>query len=650
MPELSTLGSVIKTAYEGQANTHAFTDGYKLQLDNLAGGAVLMVQDEGSNLVARSILNFVGAGVTASDDGSRAVITIPGGGTSSGTVRASTGVSAQTAYTHSIDTALVDLVSGGMVPATAFGIFPNSGVDETTRIQNALLDLANEGPTTVFGRKRALYLQNGVYLTTGIAATTSTLLVGDGGAVLQFNGTHGANSYVLKVTIPGSGVRVTYGMLRGIKINGLSSGGELAETGVWFATSSDWSTLLSRVHIVNCGLYGVRVAGATNLLINDFRVDAVGRSAVMVEAEDTRRNLIALNGGTVTWNDPGSIGRWATQGYIASGSVGGAVAYWGAAVLELKHTGSAGGSCFACLRDFEVEWHFDGDPAGNGVVLDWNASTNANRPNRLLLQNISGFSDSASIGHQIVGFRGSAARQPIVTASQANLDGQTAATSRPVRDFTAAKIFGDAFVTSFTWAGAGTFFAANGQTMTGAASARPAANSWLNGFSYFATDTGVISYHVNNAWVSAAGGASGTPGHAIQSAGTPLATRGALNFTGAGVTASDDAANDRIVINVPGGTGGGDLSPFANASGSQSAAASAQSWKMTGNVTAVPITNGWNALYVNVSGGNLTITPASGTCVVVEAGATAASVTVANNKAVTVIGDGTNLLTFGDVV
>ncbi len=32
--ELSTLGSVIKTAYEGQSDTNAFTDAYKAQLDS----------------------------------------------------------------------------------------------------------------------------------------------------------------------------------------------------------------------------------------------------------------------------------------------------------------------------------------------------------------------------------------------------------------------------------------------------------------------------------------------------------------------------------------------------------------------------------------------------------------------------------------
>ena len=39
MAELSTLGSVIKTAYEGQTNTNAYTDAEKSKLSGIAAGA-----------------------------------------------------------------------------------------------------------------------------------------------------------------------------------------------------------------------------------------------------------------------------------------------------------------------------------------------------------------------------------------------------------------------------------------------------------------------------------------------------------------------------------------------------------------------------------------------------------------------------------
>lgn len=39
MAELSTLGSVIKTAYEGEADTNAFTDALLLKLNGISAGA-----------------------------------------------------------------------------------------------------------------------------------------------------------------------------------------------------------------------------------------------------------------------------------------------------------------------------------------------------------------------------------------------------------------------------------------------------------------------------------------------------------------------------------------------------------------------------------------------------------------------------------
>lgn len=53
-------------------------------------------------------------------------------------------------------------------------------------------------------------------------------------------------------------------------------------------------------------------------------------------------------------------------------------------------------------------------------------------------------------------------------------------------------------------------------------------------------------------WATATGG-----GHTILDETTPLAQRSKLAFQGAGVTASDDAANDQTVVTIPGGGGGG---------------------------------------------------------------------------------------------
>jgi Domain of unknown function (DUF4082) len=44
--------------------------------------------------------------------------------------------------------------------------------------------------------------------------------------------------------------------------------------------------------------------------------------------------------------------------------------------------------------------------------------------------------------------------------------------------------------------------------------------------------------------------------HLILDEGTPLAARAGLNFTGTGVTVTDDAGNDRSVVTIPGASGG----------------------------------------------------------------------------------------------
>lgn len=63
-------------------------------------------------------------------------------------------------------------------------------------------------------------------------------------------------------------------------------------------------------------------------------------------------------------------------------------------------------------------------------------------------------------------------------------------------------------------------------------------------------------------------GPQGAPGPAgpintVQDEGNPLTQRAVLNFTGAGVTVTDDAGNSRTVITIPGG-GGGSQSPWVD--------------------------------------------------------------------------------------
>lgn len=56
--------------------------------------------------------------------------------------------------------------------------------------------------------------------------------------------------------------------------------------------------------------------------------------------------------------------------------------------------------------------------------------------------------------------------------------------------------------------------------------------------------------------------ASGGAGHVIADEGNSLAARITLNFVGAGVTVTDDSVNNRTVVNIPGGSGGGSQTPW----------------------------------------------------------------------------------------
>ncbi len=67
--------------------------------------------------------------------------------------------------------------------------------------------------------------------------------------------------------------------------------------------------------------------------------------------------------------------------------------------------------------------------------------------------------------------------------------------------------------------------------------------------------------YVAHADLHALGGADQVPPAVgkieVQDEGTTVGTRPKINFTGAGVTAADDAANNRVNINIPGGGAGG---------------------------------------------------------------------------------------------
>jgi hypothetical protein len=90
---------------------------------NVTAQAYDRVQNEGSNLTQRSIIDFIGAGVTAADDGTKTTVTIPGP-----VATTNIGLFAQTANSTIITntTTETSLINGGVgsliVPANAFSV------------------------------------------------------------------------------------------------------------------------------------------------------------------------------------------------------------------------------------------------------------------------------------------------------------------------------------------------------------------------------------------------------------------------------------------------------------------------------------------------------------------------------------------------
>ena len=99
---------------------------------------------------------------------------------------------------------------------------------------------------------------------------------------------------------------------------------------------------------------------------------------------------------------------------------------------------------------------------------------------------------------------------------------------------------------------------------------------------------------------------------------------------------------------VPATAADGSFSPWASTSGSQAASPTGRSWTATGNVTAVPVANGWWGKY-RASAGARTVTPASGNCILPD-GSSQATATIASGTRAVLHGDGTNVLVDGPAV
>ena len=129
---------------------------------NVTAQAYDTIQNEGSNLTQRSTIDFVGAGVTASDNGTKTVVTIPGAPST-----VAYGLFAQTANSTTITatTSELTLIDGGVgsltVPANGFSVGDSFRVEmggvmsahnnDTIRIRlkAGAVDLGDSGPLTL---------------------------------------------------------------------------------------------------------------------------------------------------------------------------------------------------------------------------------------------------------------------------------------------------------------------------------------------------------------------------------------------------------------------------------------------------------------------------------------------------------------------
>lgn len=141
---------------------------------NVTAQAYDTIQNEGSNLTQRSTIDFVGAGVTASDNGTNTVVTIPGP-----VATTNYGLFAQTANSTPITntTTETNLINGGVgtltVPANGFTVG-----DSFTAVMAGILNCANN--QTIRIRVKAgsvILLDSGVQSITNITNDVFSLNV-----------------------------------------------------------------------------------------------------------------------------------------------------------------------------------------------------------------------------------------------------------------------------------------------------------------------------------------------------------------------------------------------------------------------------------------------------------------------------------------
>jgi hypothetical protein len=160
-----TAQTIDFTAGTNVTLTHSTTSGVdKITIAASGSGGGHTIQDEGSNLTARTLLNFVGAGVTVTDGGAgpdSTIVTIPGGA-GSGITRTITNISGNTTAGSTASTDYVYNCTAALTLTlpTAVG---NTNLYTVTRV-SGLTTIATTAAQTINGSATATITINNMSL------------------------------------------------------------------------------------------------------------------------------------------------------------------------------------------------------------------------------------------------------------------------------------------------------------------------------------------------------------------------------------------------------------------------------------------------------------------------------------------------------
>ena len=282
-----------------------------------AAGSSLTIKDEGANVVTNTTtLNFVGAGVTASNVGGVGTITIPGGGS---------GITVQDEGSNVVNTtSTVNFVGSGVTASNVSGIatitISSGGISGIT--------VQDEASNVVASATTVNFAGAGVTASNVAGVATITIPGGGSGITVQDEGSNIVNT-ASTVNFVGSGVAATN--VGGIATITISSGGI---SGI--AIQDEASNVVASattVNFVGAGVTASNVAGVATVTIPG------GGSGITVQDEgsnvvDTASTVNFIGSGVTASN----VGGVATITITSSGTSGIAVQEEGSNVVASANT------------------------------------------------------------------------------------------------------------------------------------------------------------------------------------------------------------------------------------------------------------------------------------------------------------------------